>query len=131
MPDSSKRTLPVVSLLAGGVAGGVEAFATYPFEFAKTRVQLRQHASTAKITSKNPFVVIAQIYKQEGLRTMYKGCIPLMVGSVGKDAVRFLSFDTVKNAFKDPETGNLTPVRNMLAGMTAGVAGVCIQYIRC
>lgn len=32
----------------------------------------------------------------------------------------------MKNAFKDPETGALTPARNMLAGMTAGVvASVC------
>ena len=42
------------------------------------------------------------------------------MGSVAKDAVRFLSFDTVKNAFKDPETGTLTTSRNMLAGMSAG-----------
>lgn len=45
----------------------------------------------------------------------------LVVGSVGKDAVRFLGFDSVKNAFKDPVTGTLTPARNMLAGMCAGV----------
>jgi solute carrier family 25 citrate transporter 1 len=55
------------------------------------------------------------------LRALYKGCGVLVVGSVGKDAVRFLGFDSVKNAFKDPETGTLTPVRNMLAGMAAGV----------
>lgn len=45
----------------------------------------------------------------------------LVVGSIGKDAVRFLGFDSVKNAFKDPATGTLTPMRNMLAGMCAGV----------
>jgi solute carrier family 25 citrate transporter 1 len=45
----------------------------------------------------------------------------LVAGSVAKDAVRFLSFDTVKNAFKDPATGTLTPGRNMLSGMAAGV----------
>lgn len=45
----------------------------------------------------------------------------MVVGSIGKDAVRFLSFDTVKNAFKDPETSALSPMRSMLAGMTAGV----------
>jgi hypothetical protein len=27
-----------------------------------------------------------------------------------KNTVRFLSFDTVKNAFKDPETGALSPM---------------------
>ena len=35
--------------------------------------------------------------------------------------MRFLSFDLIKNAFKDPETGTLTPIRNLLAGMSAGV----------
>lgn len=29
---SSADTPPIVSLLSGGIAGGVEAFATYPFE---------------------------------------------------------------------------------------------------
>ncbi|KAL9130627.1 MAG: hypothetical protein Q9217_001241 [Psora testacea] len=61
---------PSVSLIAGGIAGGVEAAAT---------------------------------------------------GSVGKDGVRFLSFDMIKNAFADPETGTLTPARNLLAGMASGV----------
>lgn len=55
------------------------------------------------------------------MRALYKGCGVLVVGSIGKDAVRFLGFDSVKNAFKDPVTGTLTPMRNMLAGMCAGV----------
>jgi solute carrier family 25 citrate transporter 1 len=61
------------------------------------------------------------VYRSEGARALYKGCGVLVVGSVGKDAVRFLGFDSVKNAFKDPVTGTLTPARNMLAGMCAGV----------
>jgi solute carrier family 25 citrate transporter 1 len=36
--------------------------------------------------------------------------------------VRFLFFDQIKEAFSDPETGTLSPLRNLLAGMTAGVA---------
>lgn len=46
----------------------------------------------------------------------------MIIGSIGKDGVRFLSFDTIKEAFKDPETGTLSPIRNLLAGMTSGVA---------
>jgi solute carrier family 25 citrate transporter 1 len=33
-----------------------------------------------------------------------------------------LFFDQIKEAFADPETGSLSPIRNLLAGMTAGVA---------
>ena len=33
------KTSPAISLVAGGIAGGVESACTYPFEFAKTRVR--------------------------------------------------------------------------------------------
>lgn len=42
-------------------------------------------------------------------------------GTIGKDAIRFVSFDAIKEAFKDPETGHLSAFRNVLAGMSAGV----------
>ncbi|KAK5682726.1 hypothetical protein LTS10_005856 [Elasticomyces elasticus] len=113
------NTPAIVSLAAGGFAGAVEAFATYPFEFAKTRVQLRQQKGVP--TPKNPFRVVAQVYRNEGLPALYKGCSTLVIGSVGKDGIRFLSFDTIKNQFKDPETGTLSPLRNLAAGMASGV----------
>lgn len=40
---------------------------------------------------------------------------------MAKDGVRFLTFDTIKNAFADPETHSLTPIRNILAGMASGI----------
>ncbi|KAJ4382674.1 hypothetical protein N0V86_001896 [Didymella sp. IMI 355093] len=117
--ESDKNTPAVVSLISGGIAGGVEGFLTYPAEFAKTRVQLR--VENGQPTPRNPFLVISQISKNEGLRALYKGCGALVFGSVGKDAVRFLFFDQIKEAFADPATGTLTPGRNLLAGMAAGV----------
>ncbi|KAF2831323.1 mitochondrial carrier [Ophiobolus disseminans] len=115
-----KNTPAFVSLAAGGIAGGVEGFISYPLEFAKTRVQLREKKGV--LTPRNPFVVVQQVYQKEGIRAVYKGCGPLVIGSIGKDAVRFLFFDQIKEAFADPTTGTLSPVRNLLAGMTAGVA---------
>jgi solute carrier family 25 (mitochondrial citrate transporter), member 1 len=119
-----KKIPPLVSLLSGGIAGGIEAASTYPFEFAKTRVQLRNSVGRKASPSpapRNPFLIISNVFREEGIRALYKGCSTLIVGSIAKDGVRFLSFDTIKNAFKDPETGTLTPLRNMLAGMTSGV----------
>jgi solute carrier family 25 (mitochondrial citrate transporter), member 1 len=119
MSKHDQQTGPWVSLIAGGTAGAVEAFSTYPFEFAKTRVQLRQEIGVP--TPKNPFKVVHQVFRNEGIKALYKGCTTLALGSVGKDGVRFLAFDSIKNAFADPETGTLTPIRNMLAGMGSGV----------
>jgi solute carrier family 25 citrate transporter 1 len=47
--------------------------------------------------------------------------VNVVQGSVGKDAVRFLFFNKIKESFADPETGTLSPARNLLAGMAAGV----------
>lgn len=124
MGADDKSKPPIISIISGGIAGGVEGFATYPFEFAKTRVQLQNKPSY--LPPRNPYSIVLSVYRSEGPRALYKGCGALVEGSVAKDAVRFLSFDTVKKAFKDPETGTLTPGRNMLAGVTAGVvASVC------
>ena len=114
------RISTIVSFLSGGIAGGVEATATYPFEFAKVRVQLRNETNT-KPAPHNPFRVVGHVYQEEGIRALYKGCSALVVGSIAKDAVRFVCFDTIKEAFHDPETGTLTPLRSILAGMTSGV----------
>lgn len=119
MPAQEGHTPPIVSFLAGGVAGGVEATLTYPFEFAKTRVQLRTQSGAS--SSKNPFLVVGQVFRNEGVRALYKGCSALVVGSIAKDGVRFLSFDAIKKAFADPEMGTMSPARNLLAGMCTGV----------
>lgn len=114
----SQDTGPLVSLIAGGTAGGIEATLTYPFEFAKTRVQLK---SDGVVYSKNPFRVVSDVVKQEGVRALYKGCSSLVIGTVAKDALRFLTFDRIKHAFEDPESGTLSPLRSLAAGMAAGV----------
>ncbi|KAI0019650.1 mitochondrial carrier [Xylariomycetidae sp. FL0641] len=110
------RSSPVISLLAGGIAGGVEAACTYPFEFAKTRVQLYGHEG-----SRNPFFVVAKVAREEGLRALYKGCSTMIAGSIGKDAVRFVAFDSIRSIFEDPVTHRLGTAQSIAAGMVAGV----------
>ncbi|KAI1498229.1 mitochondrial carrier [Biscogniauxia marginata] len=113
---SQPKPSPLVSLLAGGIAGGVEAACTYPFEFAKTRVQLYGHEGV-----RNPFWVVAKVAREEGARALYKGCSTMIVGSIGKDAVRFVAFDSIRAFFEDPETRRLGTLQSIGSGMVAGV----------
>lgn len=117
--ESKPGVTPIISLIAGGTAGGIEATMTYPFEFAKTRVQLRAEAGVP--TPRNPFLVVGQVIRTEGVRALYTGCTTLVAGTIAKDAIRFMSFDAIKQAFKDPDTGSLSPLRSLGAGMSAGV----------
>ncbi|RYP08006.1 hypothetical protein DL764_002152 [Monosporascus ibericus] len=115
--QGDSKASPLMSLTAGGIAGGVEAACTYPFEFAKTRVQLYGHEGS----SRNPFSIVFRVAREEGWRALYKGCSTMVVGSVGKDAVRFLAFDSIREAFEDPATHTLSPARSVASGMASGV----------
>ncbi|KAL4735116.1 mitochondrial carrier domain-containing protein [Aspergillus similis] len=122
-PQGPKKNIisPGISLAAGAVAGAVEAAATYPFEFAKTRAQLSQGIASggSKSVSRNPLVVVLSTAHQNGVRAIYTGCSTLILGTAFKAGVRFLSFDTIKNLLADTN-GSLSPARGMLAGMAAG-----------
>lgn len=101
----------------------------YPFEFAKTRTQLQGTKSG------NPFAVIAQVVRQDGVGSLYTGCSTLILVSIRLDSpndeansvqgttfkagVRFLSFDYIKNMLMD-DAGRLSPARGIVAGMIAG-----------
>ncbi|KAG7106824.1 Tricarboxylate transport protein like [Verticillium longisporum] len=111
--NEKRKISPALSLFSGGVAGGVEATITYPFEFAKTRAQLQP------THSRNPMAVISQVIRQDGLRGVYTGCSTLILGTTFKAGVRFLSFDSIRNLLMD-DRGRLSPARGILAGMIAG-----------
>ena len=84
---------PLKSFIAGGTAGAVEGIITYPFEFAKTRLQLISKSSTA---SRNPLVLIYNVAKTQGVSSLYVGCPAFVVGNTLKASVRFLGFDLIK-----------------------------------
>ncbi|KAI0967523.1 mitochondrial carrier [Xylaria arbuscula] len=113
--EGNKASL-LVTLLAGGIAGGIEAACTYPLEFAKTRVQLYGHEGV-----KNPFGVVARVARQEGVGALYKGCSTMIVGTMGKDATRFLVFDSIRSLFEDPVTHRLGAAQSIASGMLAGI----------
>ena len=50
--------------------------------------------------------------------TCWEGLITLQ-GTTAKAAVRFVSYDTIKNLLSD-ERGSLSPARGILAGVVAG-----------
>lgn len=118
---TTKRTRPSAwkSLVAGGTAGAVEAATTYPFEFAKTRLQFRAK-NDAPLSTRNPFVLIAKTVRQEGVRTVYAGADALIVGTAWKAAVRFLGFDFIKSLFAD-EQGRTSKLGGVMAGLGAGI----------
>lgn len=108
---------PTKSFIAGGVAGAVEGVVTYPFEFAKTRLQLVDKSSTAL---RNPLVLIYSTARAHGVGSLYVGCPAFVVGNTLKASVRFLGFDLIKRMLQDAD-GKLSGPRGVLAGLGAGL----------
>lgn len=115
--SAPKKTDPSKSFIAGGVAGAVEGVITYPFEFAKTRLQLVDKSSKM---SRNPLVLIYTVARTQGISSLYVGCPAFVVGNTLKASVRFLGFDAIKRVLSDRD-GKLSGPRGALAGLGAGL----------
>ncbi|KAK6205522.1 citrate transport protein [Scheffersomyces amazonensis] len=114
---TKKQVDPIKSFIAGGTAGAIEGVVTYPFEFAKTRLQLVDKSSKA---SRNPLVLIFNTAKKQGIGALYVGCPAFVVGNTVKASIRFLGFDSIKALLAD-KNGKLSGPRGVIAGLGAGL----------
>lgn len=115
--SQQKKVDPFRSFVAGGTAGAIEGVITYPFEFAKTRLQLVDKSSKA---SRNPLVLIFNVAKTQGTSALYVGCPAFVVGNTIKASVRFLGFDLIRALLAD-RNGKLSGPRGVFAGLGAGL----------
>ena len=112
-----KKPDPFHSFIAGGVAGAIECVATYPLEYAKTRLQLVEKSNKMP---RNPLVLISKVARTQGVSAVYVGCPAIVVGNTAKVSVRFLGFGCVKRALVDKD-GKLSGPGGVIAGLSAGL----------
>ncbi|KAJ1659195.1 hypothetical protein IWQ61_001696 [Dispira simplex] len=122
--DPVFKDKPVHSLVAGAVAGAVEATLTYPTEYIKTQMQLQgaKGSSTAgiKLTFSGPVDCLVQTVRTQGVTALYRGLSAMVIGTATKAGVRFLTYDYFKAQLVDSQ-GQLSGGRSLLAGMAAGM----------
>jgi solute carrier family 25 (mitochondrial citrate transporter), member 1 len=61
-----------------------------------------------------------------GFFSLYRGLAPTLIGSIPKAGIRFGLNSVIKDLLRDKETGKLTPAKNFVAGLGAGVAEAII-----
>jgi len=108
-----------VSILAGGLAGGIEICCTYPTEFVKTQLQLDSKAVQRRYSG--AWDCVRQSVQTRGFFGLYRGLSSLLVGSVPKAAVRFAAYEQFRRLLMDPTTGKLSSANTFLSGLLAGV----------
>lgn len=138
---------PLHSLAAGTVAGAVEGVATYPTEYVKTQAQLARqaahprrptghtlaaglgqtrNASMLSAPQRAPSAangaimhIVRDTMRTRGVVGFYAGCLPMATGNALKAGVRFLAYDSLRDALRD-EGGKLTLPRSVLGEWSGG-----------
>ncbi|XP_051944514.1 solute carrier family 25 member 36-A [Hippocampus zosterae] len=131
---SQRDTL--VHLFAGGCGGTVGAILTCPLEVVKTRLQSSSvtlyisevqlstvnTASVARVTPPGPLHCLKLIFEREGLRSLFRGLGPNLVGVAPSRAIYFAAYSTAKEKLNGVLEADSTQVHMVSAGMAGFTA---------
>jgi len=106
----------------GSLAGAFGAFMVYPIDLVKTRMQNQRSGRVGELLYKNSIECARKVVKNEGIRGLYSGVWPQMVGVAPEKAIKLTVNDLMRGYFMDRKTKSIWWGYEMLAG---GAAGGC------
>lgn len=108
----------------GSIAGAFGAFMVYPIDLVKTRMQNQRSARVGHQLYKNSIDCFQKVVRNEGVRGLYSGVLPQLVGVAPEKAIKLTVNDLVRGKFTDKNTGTIPFAAEMLAGGSAGACQV-------
>lgn len=129
-------TGPVIDLLAGSVAGGTAVLCTYPLDLARTKLAY-QVADTRggfrrgmkSICSQPAYNgikdVLTSVYKEGGMRALYRGIGPTLIGILPYAGLKFYVYEELKRHVPEEHQ---SIVMRLSCGAIAGLFGQTITY---
>ncbi|KAL7524646.1 hypothetical protein ACHAXR_000658, partial [Thalassiosira sp. AJA248-18] len=97
----------------------------WPMEFIKTQLQLQSTAKGAALPYTGMISGLRYYVRTTGFFSLYRGLAPTLIGSFPKAGIRFGLNALIKDNLKDKD-GKLTPGKNFVAGLGAGVSEALI-----
>lgn len=110
----------LVHAVAGATGSVVAMFVFYPLDTARTRLQVDD-----KRVAKHSPIVMAEIAKEEGLLSLYRGLFPVLVSLCCSNFVYFYMYNGLKTVYV-PETEKAGPVKDLIFAFIAGVVNVLV-----
>ncbi|SSD60964.1 related to Mitochondrial aspartate-glutamate transporter AGC1 [Saccharomycodes ludwigii] len=108
------------NFLLGSIAGCIGATAVYPIDMVKTRMQ----AQRTNDLYKNSIDCFVKILRREGIKGIYSGLGPQLIGVAPEKAIKLTVNDYMRNTFTDTKTGNIKVYQELLSGAMAGACQV-------
>lgn len=103
----------------GSVAGCIGATIVYPIDLVKTRLQAQRSASQYK----NSIDCFMKIFSKEGIRGLYSGLGPQLMGVAPEKAIKLTVNDFMRKSLSD-KSGKLSLIQEIAAGASAGACQV-------
>ncbi|XP_034737203.1 mitochondrial coenzyme A transporter SLC25A42-like [Etheostoma cragini] len=119
-----KALPPFPRFLAGSLAGTTAAMLTYPLDMARARM-----AVTAKEMYSNIMHVFVRISQEEGVRTLYRGFTPTIMGVIPYAGITFFTYETLKKLHTEKtKRPQPYPHERLAFGACAGLIGQSASY---
>lgn len=103
----------------GSVAGAIGATIVYPIDLIKTRMQAQR-----VLVYKNSLDCFAKVLSKEGIRGLYSGLGPQLVGVAPEKAIKLTVNDLARNFFTNKVTKQIAWPLEVLSGACAGACQV-------
>lgn len=104
----------------GSIAGAFGAFMVYPIDLVKTRLQNQRSARVGEKLYRNSLDCARKVIRNEGVRGLYSGVLPQLIGVAPEKAIKLTVNDLVRGIFTDKQSGKIWWPYELLAGGTAG-----------
>ncbi|XP_040997366.1 mitochondrial carrier protein CoAc1-like [Juglans microcarpa x Juglans regia] len=123
---------PLIDLLAGAAAGGTAVLCTYPLDLARTKLAYQvvdsygmksNHAQPAYNGLRD---VLRSVYKEGGMRALYRGVGPTLTGILPYAGLKFYIYEELKR--HAPEEHQKSIVMRLSCGGLAGLFGQTFTY---
>ncbi|XP_053626777.1 mitochondrial carnitine/acylcarnitine carrier protein isoform X1 [Cherax quadricarinatus] len=116
------QKLTAVQLFNAGMLSGVFTTAIMtPGERVKCLLQVQASSSGPKVY-KGPIDVMKVLYKEGGIRSIYKGTCATLLRDVPASGMYFMTYEWLKRALApEGKEGELSPMRTIVAGGFAGM----------
>ena len=108
----------------GSLAGAFGAFMVYPIDLVKTRMQNQRNERVGQVLYKNSFDCASKVIRNEGIKGLYSGIFPQLIGVAPEKAIKLTVNDLVRGKFTDKKSGAIWWPWEVFAGASAGACQV-------
>ncbi|EXB66845.1 Mitochondrial substrate carrier family protein B [Morus notabilis] len=119
-----------IDLLAGSASGGTAVLCTYPLDLARTRLAYQVVDTRGSFEYKSPYKgikdVLFSVYKEGGVRGLYRGVGPTLIGILPYAGLKFYIYEELKRHV--PEEYEKSITMRLSCGALAGLFGQTFTY---